>query len=224
MSGHKLDFTHKINHLSFGDLNDTKTIERNFNEKFNFELDGRNIDQAKFMGNGGQLSMFGGPSALMVNYFLEISQVDYLDQTSNGDAPLLQAYQFRSSQTIKLDMGMPAIFFRYELSPIRIQYNMTLMGINQYLVKICAIIGGIYAVSSIFESVLRNSIGILGLGSPDDLPQQNNNAGRTSVKRVVRKHVQPGQTAQQQQAYSQVSDEKNTSIEEDHVEMESYQQ
>jgi|TARA_B110000305_G_C19299905_1_gene568618 hypothetical protein len=53
MSGHKLDFTHKINHLSFGDLNDTKTIERNFNEKFNFELDGRNIDQAKFMGNGG---------------------------------------------------------------------------------------------------------------------------------------------------------------------------
>jgi len=41
------------------------------------------------MGNGGQLSMFGGPSALMVNYFLEISQVDYLDQTSNDNAPLL---------------------------------------------------------------------------------------------------------------------------------------
>ena len=88
---------------------------------------------------------------------------------------------------------MPAIFFRYELSPIRIQYNMSLMGINTFLVKICAIIGGIYAVSSIFESVLRNSIGILGLGSPDDLPKTT---ARTNVKRVLKRNAQPGQTAQ----------------------------
>jgi hypothetical protein len=44
MEGYKIDFTHTINHLSFGDLGDIKTIEKNFNEKFKFELDGRKID------------------------------------------------------------------------------------------------------------------------------------------------------------------------------------
>jgi hypothetical protein len=73
-------------------------------------------------GFGGMMS-FGGPQALMVNYFLEISQVDYVDQTSEQaklNNSTFEAYQFRSSQTIKVDIGMPAIFFRYELSPIRI--------------------------------------------------------------------------------------------------------
>ena len=44
MAGKKLDFTHKINHLSFGEIKDAKFIEKNFNEKFSYELDGRFID------------------------------------------------------------------------------------------------------------------------------------------------------------------------------------
>jgi len=43
MRGHKMDFTHKINHLSFGELNDAKYIADNFKDKFNYELDGRDI-------------------------------------------------------------------------------------------------------------------------------------------------------------------------------------
>ena len=124
MRGHSLDFSHKINHLSFGDLEDIKHIESQFNDKINFELDGRDTPQTKFMPNGGGGMMsFGGPQGLMVNYFLEISQVDYVDHTSEQskkDGQVFEAYQFRSSQTIKVDIGMPAVFFRYELSPIRI--------------------------------------------------------------------------------------------------------
>lgn len=43
MRGIHLDFSHKINHLSFGDLKDIKAIEDSFDEKFKFELDGRDI-------------------------------------------------------------------------------------------------------------------------------------------------------------------------------------
>lgn len=45
-----------------------------------------------------------GPQSLMVNYFLEISQVDYVDQTSEKaiqNEQVFEGYQFRSSQTIK---------------------------------------------------------------------------------------------------------------------------
>ena len=63
---------------------------------------------------------------------------------------------------------MPAIFFRYELSPIRIQYTYGLKAVPDFLIQICAIVGGIYVVSSIFESLLRNSIGIFGFGGIAD--------------------------------------------------------
>jgi len=126
--GHRLDFSHKINHLSFGELKDIKYIESNFGEKFKFELDGRDTPQSKYMPPSG--GMFMGPDALAVNYFLEISQVDFVDKTTSieegAEAQRYEAFRFRSSQTIKLDQGMPAIFFRYELSPIRIQYTMGL--------------------------------------------------------------------------------------------------
>lgn len=73
---------------------------------------------------------------------------------------------------------MPAIFFRYELSPIRIQYTIELQKVSVFLVRICAIIGGIYSVSSIFESLLRNSISIFGFGAVEE-----KDAGRSTMKR-----------------------------------------
>lgn len=78
MQGHKLDFSHKINHLSFGDMTDAKHIEEIYNEDFKNELDGRDIPQEKFMPR-----TMMGPNALSVNYFLEISQLDYVDLTSD---------------------------------------------------------------------------------------------------------------------------------------------
>ena len=79
--------------------------------------------------------------------------------------------------------GMPAIFFRYELSPIRIQYTMSLQALTEFLVRVCAIVGGIYAVSSIIESLIRNSMSIFAMGSPED----DINRGASGRKRVVRK-------------------------------------
>lgn len=119
--------------------------------------------------------------------------MDYKDQTSEQaikDSAIFQAYQFRSSQTIKVDIGMPAVFFRYELSPIRIQYTMSLQSVTQFVVHICAIVGGVYACSSIFESILRNSISILGFGSVIDEGAHEYGQG---LKKKVKVEAPPNQ-------------------------------
>ena len=121
---------------------------------------------------------FMGPNSLFVNYFLEISQVDYVDETmgvdesSNEPPQTFEAFRFRSSQTIKTEGGMPAIFFRYELSPIRIQYTMSLQSVTSFLVRVCSIVGGIYAVSSIIESLVRNSLSMFEFGGDQDPRKQ----------------------------------------------------
>lgn len=47
MNGRQLDFTHTINHLSFGNDTQMKQIQSKYDEKFTFDLDGTHIDQAQ---------------------------------------------------------------------------------------------------------------------------------------------------------------------------------
>ena len=69
---------------------------------------------------------------------------------------------------------MPGIYFRYDLSPIRILYTISMQTTTDYLVNICAVMGGIYVVSSIIDNILKNGLMVLGFGSPDELPQNKN--------------------------------------------------
>jgi hypothetical protein len=60
-------------------------------------------------------------------------------------------------------MSAPAIFFRYELSPIKVRYTMSFTSWSQYLIDVCAIVGGLFTVAGILESILRNGIGLFSM-------------------------------------------------------------
>ncbi len=45
MGGKRLDFSHTVNHLSFGNDLMMKQILERYNDKFNYDLDGTSIDQ-----------------------------------------------------------------------------------------------------------------------------------------------------------------------------------
>jgi hypothetical protein len=44
MNGRPLEFSHTINHLSFGNDAQMKQIQQRFGEKFTFDMDGFHID------------------------------------------------------------------------------------------------------------------------------------------------------------------------------------
>ena len=56
--------------------------------------------------------------------------------------------------------------------------------LSPFLVRICAIIGGIYAVSSIFESVIRNSMSIFAIGALEETHNKGVGNGKSTMKRV----------------------------------------
>jgi hypothetical protein len=53
-------------------------------------------------------------------------------------------------------MGRSMVIFKYELSAINVVYTCEDMKVLQFLINLCAIIGGFITVSSILDSVLRN--------------------------------------------------------------------
>jgi hypothetical protein len=51
--------------------------------------------------------------------------------------------------------------FNYELSPITVSFEEEKENIFEFLVYICAIIGGVFTVSGIIDSVLEKSYSLL---------------------------------------------------------------
>jgi hypothetical protein len=49
MVGKRLDFSHKVSHLSFGNDAQMKQIYAKFGDRFNFDMDGTDIDQNQFL-------------------------------------------------------------------------------------------------------------------------------------------------------------------------------
>ena len=72
-SGYRLDFTHTINHLSFGEPNDQRMINYNYGGAITNELNGRAFKQQIPFGQ------------LLVNYYLDITEEEYTDTTYTID-------------------------------------------------------------------------------------------------------------------------------------------
>lgn len=71
MNNYRIDFSHTLNHLSFGDMKESTIIERQFGEKAPNELNGTKI-------NMRELIPFG---QLMVNHYLDLTELEFQDST-----------------------------------------------------------------------------------------------------------------------------------------------
>lgn len=59
------------------------------------------------------------------------------------------------------DTGMPGVFFSYELSPLMVKISERSNSFGHFLTNVCAIIGGIYVVASLIDSILFSSIRVI---------------------------------------------------------------
>ena len=53
---------------------------------------------------------------------------------------------------------MGAIWFKYDIAPLKVRYSMFYQSWTDFFVHISAIIGGTFAAAGILESLLRNGL------------------------------------------------------------------
>ena len=96
----------------------------------------------------------------MYHYYIKIIPTTYVRQ----DGSTVFTNQFsvtRHSKQIspaKGDLGMPGIFFNYELSPLMVKYTEKSKSFGHFATNLCAIIGGVFTVAGLFDSFLYHSI------------------------------------------------------------------
>ena len=140
--------SHKVNHFNFGNTDDMAYIEKTFKEGNLRPLD--EVERVKT--NTATQTTF--------EYYLKVVPTHY---TTTGGTQYA-ANQF-TANTHEINGAATAIYFRYEMSSVMVNYTQTGRGFLHFLVEICAIIGGVFVAIGIVNSLIRTSVTALIKGN-----------------------------------------------------------
>jgi len=88
-------------------------------------------------------------------YYIKIVPMIY--KKLNGD--VLDSFQYVSnSNEILGRYAIPALYFRYDLSPITVKFTKKSRSFAHFCVQICAIVGGVFTVLGLFNSLIHSSL------------------------------------------------------------------
>ncbi len=63
-----------------------------------------------------------------------------------------------NSNEVPSGMQLPAVYFRFDMSPVTVKYWQYKDNMLHFLIQICAIIGGIFSVTGIIDALVHKSV------------------------------------------------------------------
>ena len=90
-----------------------------------------------------------------VGFFLNAVPSEFEADHGIGDIFTTEAFQLTSSYETDNDYSEDVINFNFQISAIAIQYSNGRENIFQFLINICAIVGGIFTVSGIIDALIH---------------------------------------------------------------------
>ena len=147
LKGHFLiNAQHKINQISFGETKERYQIWSNF---------GKNIAKLSFTLNNIKKKYEQLTS--VYQYYLKIVPTKYISYKNE-----INDYQYTyNSYAEKGIHEMPSMHFRYDLSPITVEYKLYKETIMNFLINVFAILGGVFTVTGIIDAIIHKSVVIL---------------------------------------------------------------
>mmetsp|Transcript_9027 Transcript_9027/g.9375 ORF Transcript_9027/g.9375 Transcript_9027/m.9375 type:complete len:212 (+) Transcript_9027:2-637(+) len=135
----RFDMSHRINHLSFGDQKTTDRVKKQFSEGILNPLDKvSKVDKQR----------------KVYEYYLKVVPTTF----TNMKQKTWYSHQYTASTNELVSNMLPAVYFRFDLSPITVKYWQYRESLSHFLVQICAIVGGIFAVTGIIDGIIHKSM------------------------------------------------------------------
>ena len=92
---------------------------------------------------------------MVYQYYLKI--VPSKDKYLSGKEVNRYQYTANSFEDLVYN-GLPALYFKYDLSPITIEYKHTKMSFLTFLINIFAILGGVFTIAGIIDAIIHKSV------------------------------------------------------------------
>lgn len=94
------------------------------------------------------------PYNIQTNFYL-IAVPSYFKDTSNYQ---YNVYQLTANYQTDMRSQQDLLMFNYELSPITVMFSQDKESFIEFLVHICAIVGGIFTIAGIIDAMIHRSV------------------------------------------------------------------
>ena len=142
-----LNLEHKINLLSFGDDVSIKLIKKIFGQSM-----------LKLATTLNKMEKKNDNFAKIYQYYLKIVPTTFLSFNNK----FIKSYQYTYNSNKEGAFNeFPTIYFKYDISPITVEYKHYKISFMDFFINICAILGGVFTITGIIDAIIHKSVVLL---------------------------------------------------------------
>ncbi|KAL5548275.1 hypothetical protein UlMin_003506 [Ulmus minor] len=95
-----------------------------------------------------------GPN-VTIEHYLQAVKTQVM---SRNDVSLLEEYEYTAHSSWSRSFYLPVAKFHFELSPMQVLVTETPKSFSHFITNVCAIIGGVFTVAGILDSIFHNTL------------------------------------------------------------------
>ncbi|KAL5730895.1 Protein disulfide-isomerase 5-4 [Ranunculus cassubicifolius] len=149
----QLNMSHIITHLSFGKkISPRMLAEVNRLSPFL----GGSIDRLR--GRSFITTQDDPKANVTIEHYLQIVKSEVVSIRSGREDKLIEEYEYTAHSSLTQSYYVPEVKFHLELSPMQVLVTESPRSFSHFITNVCAIIGGVFTVAGILDSVLHNTM------------------------------------------------------------------
>ncbi|KAJ4726125.1 protein disulfide-isomerase 5-4-like [Melia azedarach] len=151
----QMNMSHVISHLSFGRklspklMSDVQQLIPYLGGSHD-RLNGRSFINTRDLG-----------ANVTIEHYLQIVKTEVITRRHSLDHPLLEEYEYTAHSSLSQSIYIPAAKFHFELSPMQVVITEEPKSFSHFITNVCAIIGGVFTVAGILDSILHNTVRLM---------------------------------------------------------------
>ncbi|KAK7262639.1 hypothetical protein RJT34_30214 [Clitoria ternatea] len=145
----QMNMSHVINNLSFGRkvtpraMSDVQRLIPHIGSSHD-RLNGRSFINTRDL-----------QANVTIEHYIQIVKTEVM--TRKG-YKLIEEYEYTAHSSVAHSVDIPVAKFHLELSPMQVLITENRKSFSHFLTNVCAIIGGVFTVAGIFDSILHNTM------------------------------------------------------------------
>ncbi|KAF2559349.1 hypothetical protein F2Q68_00017078 [Brassica cretica] len=94
----------------------------------------------------------------LIEHYLQVVKTEVITRRTAQEHSLVEEYEYTAHSSIAQTYYLPVAKFHYELSPMQIMITENPKSFSHFITNLCAIIGGVFTVAGILDSIFHNTI------------------------------------------------------------------
>ncbi|KAL0788256.1 hypothetical protein Bca101_004502 [Brassica carinata] len=151
----QMNMSHVVTHLSFGRMIDPRLLT---DMKRSLPYLGQShdrLDEKAFINQ----HEFG--ANVTIEHYLQIVKTEVITRRYGQEHSLIEEHEYTAHSSITQTYYLPVAKFHFELSPMQILITENPKSLSHFITNLCAIIGGVFTVAGIIDSIFHNTIRLI---------------------------------------------------------------